>query len=608
MSDTSFELASEQKLKSLLEDCHSGQLQLPDFQREWVWDEDRIVGLLDSVIREFPIGTLMILDADASINFKPRQISGRSENERLQPPRYLLMDGQQRMTSLYQAILSENPTQTKTNNGRQIKKWFYVDIKKCLSDQSYSDKIVFSVPEDKSQRKSYGEVVIPDLSTDKNEYGSFMFPISKMLDYGSWRYGFEDYWLEKDGGKYYQENRELFRNFEEKVLREFSHYQVPIIFLNKSITKSAVCIIFEKVNTGGKTLDVFELLTAMYASEEFNLREDWYGNDEEGVAGRKDKLVNHLRKANSKESILFDTSNTDFLQAVSLLYTLKMKRSSKKAYAVSGGRKALLDLPLKAYKSIREPAQSGFLWAAKFLYKNSIFRSTDIPYQTQVVSLAAILSTIGKSWEQEEVMDKLNRWYWCGVFGELYSAASETQIVRDVLDVPAWIEGGAEPPSVSDAAFKVEKLMSARRKNSAIYKGVNVMLMKQGAKDFRTGQPFEQSVFFDEDVNVHHVFPINWCKTNGIDSEVYNSIINRTPISARTNTLLKDDAPSDYLGMLEKGSSRKKIVPVDRNNLDSYIESHLMDPKLLRENNFEEFMSDRKNRLTDAIRNAMGVR
>ena len=60
----------------LLEDCHRGVLQLPDFQRSWVWDEDRIKSLIASVSRAFPVGALMTLDTGGPVNFKPRPIEG----------------------------------------------------------------------------------------------------------------------------------------------------------------------------------------------------------------------------------------------------------------------------------------------------------------------------------------------------------------------------------------------------------------------------------------------------------------------------------------------------------------------------------------------------
>lgn len=63
-------------LVELLEDCHRGKLQLPDFQRSWVWDEDRIKSLIASISRSFPVGALMALDTGGEVNFKPRLVEG----------------------------------------------------------------------------------------------------------------------------------------------------------------------------------------------------------------------------------------------------------------------------------------------------------------------------------------------------------------------------------------------------------------------------------------------------------------------------------------------------------------------------------------------------
>src|ERR1700756_1456400 len=93
------------KLKELLEDCHRGILQLPDFQRSWVWDEDRIKSLIASISRAFPVGALMTLQTGGPVNFKPRPIEGAPPEAKLATPQALLLDGQQRMTSLYQVTL-----------------------------------------------------------------------------------------------------------------------------------------------------------------------------------------------------------------------------------------------------------------------------------------------------------------------------------------------------------------------------------------------------------------------------------------------------------------------------------------------------------------------
>jgi hypothetical protein len=91
-----------------------------------------------------------------------------------------------------------------------------------------------------------------------------------------------------------------------------------------------------------------------------------------------------------------------------------------------------------------------------------------------------------------------------------------------------------------------------RRQVSAAYKGMNALLMKEGAQDFRSGQKFDHTVFFGENVDIHHVFPQDWCKRQGIKPAVYDAIINKTPLSFRTNRIIGGIAPSEYLIKLEK--------------------------------------------------------
>jgi hypothetical protein len=119
-------------LYKLLDDCHRGVLQLPDFQRSWVWDEDRIKSLIASVSRAFPVGALMSLDTGGPVNFKPRPIEGAPIVAKQVEPQSLLLDGQQRMTSLYQVTLRGEVVETVTPKKKKVKRWFYIDIRKSL--------------------------------------------------------------------------------------------------------------------------------------------------------------------------------------------------------------------------------------------------------------------------------------------------------------------------------------------------------------------------------------------------------------------------------------------------------------------------------------------
>jgi len=592
-------------LSKLLDDCHRGIIQLPDFQRSWVWDEDRIKSLIASVSRAFPVGALMSLDTGGPVNFKPRPVEGAPSESKQVVPQSLLLDGQQRMTSLYQVTLRGKVVETVTPKKKKVKRWFYIDIRKAIDQTVDREEAIVGVPEDRMIRTDFGREVVMDLSTPEKEHASLMYPVSQVFDWDRWQDGFDQHWR----GDQHQSVREEFRLFKRQVLENFKYYRVPVISLDRSTSKEAVCVVFEKVNTGGKALDAFELVTAMYASSGHELRKDWYGDD--GTKGRHRRLAETMRPSGEETGIIAGVSNTDFLQAVSLFFTRDRRRIAESAGkqgkdlpAVSGNRQSLLNLPLDGYKQYEKQVERGFVQAAKFLHMLHIYRIFDLPYQSQIVPLAAILADIGEAWEHEANRAKLVRWYWNGVFGELYGSAVETRIARDFMEVPAWLSGGPEPSTVSETMFRADRLKTMRMRLSAAYKGVNALLMKEGAQDFRSGQHFDHTVFFGENVDIHHIFPQKWCKDKGHKPNVYDSIINKTPLSFRTNRIIGGGAPSEYLAALEKGDA--KSPSIERNRLDEYVTSHLINPSLLRADKFSEFMEDRQKRLLDLIEKATG--
>ena len=95
---------------------------------------------------------------------------------------------------------------------------------------------------------------------------------------------------------------------------------------------------------------------------------------------------------------------------------------------------------------------------------------------------------------------------------------------------------------------------SLRGRYSAAYKGIHVLLMgyEYGCKDFVTGKPTDVMTFFKDKIDIHHIFPRAWCKRKGIPDKVFNSIVNKTPLSAESNRFIGGDAPSKYLKRIEQ--------------------------------------------------------
>ena len=228
-------------------------------------------------------------------------------------------------------------------------------------------------------------------------------------------------------------------------------------------------------------------------------------------------------------------------------------KKGKELPAVTGNRQALLNLPLEAYKRYEAQVERGFVQAAKFLHMLHIYRIFDLPYQSQIIPLAAILADIGDAWEHEANRAMLVRWYWNGVFGELYGSAVDTRIARDFMEVPVWLKGGPEPSTVSETMFRADRLKTMRMRLSAAYKGVNALLMKEGAQDFRSGQKFDQRFSLARMLTSITSSRKTGARRQKIKPDVYDSIINKTPLSYRTNRIIGGSAPSEYLARLQKG-------------------------------------------------------
>jgi hypothetical protein len=592
-------------LEELLRDCGSGKIQLPDFQRSWVWDEERIKGLIASISQAFPVGALMTLEVKpgAADTFARRPIQGANVAPTTIPEQ-LLLDGQQRLTSLYQTCLRREVVQTVTPRLKLVKRWFYIDIRKAMSPAEDRENAIVSVPEDRRIKSDFDRNIELDLSTPELEYQNLMFPLNQVFDWDEWQDGFYEYWQDRD-----PETRKLFRPFKNEVLQNFKSYQLPVIALGSDTSHEAVCLVFEKVNTGGKPLDAFELVTAKYAARGHRLRDDWLGAD--GQDGLKTRLQLYGRAAEQKFGVLEKVAATDVLQAIALVHGAEKRaaeieagRKDSELSAVRATRQSLLDLPLQAYLKHRGAVEEGFKAVARFLRQNHIYRAIDLPYQSQLVPFAAILAIIGPKFDHAAIRNKLARWFWCGIFGELYGSAIETRFAKDVLEVPAWLDGGPEPITVSEGRFRPERLRTLRTRLSAAYKGIQALLMAEGAMDFRSGQPYSQTVFFDEYVDIHHIFPQDWCKKQKIEPKVFDSVVNKTPLSYKTNRILGGIAPSQYIARLEKGS--KDTPPIAPDALDAYLASHAIDPALLRADDFEGFMADREARLLAMIAKATG--
>ena len=586
-SMTTFD-STKESLLDLLQSIKQAKTQLPDFQRGWVWDDDHIRSLLASVSLSFPIGAVMMLQTgNPDVRFKPRLVEGLTIPNAPEPER-LILDGQQRLTSLFLALLSGAPVATRDRRDKPIQRWYYLDIAKALIPNGDREEAIVAIPEDK-QLRNFRNEVIADYSTTEKECAAELLPLPLVFDTS----GLTDWqmkYLQLDP-THIQERLSRWNQLVSNVIQRFQQYQLPLILMRKQTPKEAVCQVFEKVNTGGVSLTVFELLTATYAAEEYNLREDW----------------DTRLKCFKRHKVLEGIESTDFLQGVTLLATRARRVQSlmqgiapENAPGISCKRREILRLSLEDYKTWAESVTHGFEKASKLLFSLNIFSSRDLPYRTQVSPLAAILAILGERAETDGVRAKLARWYWCGVFGELYGSAVETQFAKDLPEFLAWLEGGPEPAAIAEANFAPDRLLTLKTRNSAAYKGIYALLLNEGGLDFRSGETIDQQSYFDDKIDIHHIFPQYWCRNNGIEPKRCDCIVNKTPLSAKTNRMIGGTSPSVYLGRIQKNAG------IDSTRMDEILESHLIAPSSLRADDFRAFFKARENALLDRIETAMG--
>ncbi|MCC8020831.1 MAG: DUF262 domain-containing protein [Akkermansia sp.] len=569
---------NDRPLTDLMKAVDSGAAQLPDFQRGWVWDDGRIRALILSVIHNFPVGAAMFLEyGNESIHFKHKPIEGSGANPAIEPDE-LILDGQQRLTSLYNALYSKNPVHTKTDKGKEIDRYYYLDIEKALDPSADDDKVVVSIPATKQVTSEFGRKIDIDLSKRQNEFKQKMFPLNIILNSS------EEQGWQNEYYAYYNYAKDIIQQFTElftKIITPTQKYAMPVISLDKETPKEAVCQVFENVNTGGVSLTVFELVTAIFAMDNFQLRKDWEERKEKYFSG----------------DLLNIVTATDFLTALTLL------SSFKAGGTVSCKKKDVLALSLTAYKKYADDLCEGFSEAAKLLREERIFSSRDLPYSTQLIPLAAICSVLmkGNRIYTTTTKNMVKQWYWCGVFGELYGSANETRYANDITQVIKWIpERGDLPKTVTDFFFNPTRLLSLQSRQSAAYKGIMALILKNHACDFISGAEMDFSTYLNEKIDIHHIFPKDYCIGQNYDKSKWNSIVNKTPISARSNREIGGVAPSDYLGKLEKKGS---VMP---SALDGYVKTHFIDHNLLRNNQFQDFIVDRAKKILSAIEQNTG--
>lgn len=588
------------KITRLLEWASNGTLQLPDFQRPYKWEDDRIRSLLVTILRGHPMGVIMTLETgNDQVRFKPKPLTGVSSQ--VGTPKYLLLDRQQRMTSMYQALTGDGVVDTLDARKKRIKRRYFIDIEKALGTPADQDEAVVSIPEDGKVKTNFDRDVVLDVSTVELQQEQGLLPFATLFTGKptSWLLGYANAVPNEKA-----ERLATFEEFQSRVVDTALSYEVPAIELDNSTSKEAVATVFEKVNTGGLPLDVFELLTATFAGDadyfektgtDFRLAEDW---------ALTEQILN-------KHPVIGGLQRSDFLQAVTLLATntrheADLAAGKKRPTATSARREDILRLSLDEYLAWAPKVRNALQWVSGFYREQHIHTRAFLPYRTQTVALAVFRALLGEEIDSMLVAARIRQWYWCGVLGELYGGATETRFARDVEQVPAWAKAaitGAEvdePGTVAAGGFRESRLHSLHTRGSAAYKGIYALLMTKRVKDWQFDSQIDFATYSNLQVDIHHIFPTAYARKEGFAGGLQDSIVNKTPLAKKTNIFIGGQSPKDYLQRLESKTG------LSSDALDAILTTHLIDPALLRVADFESFFRGRRAALVTLIEEATG--
>jgi hypothetical protein len=553
-----FEDTNPRALKDLLTEISSRTMALPDFQRDFVWEPGATQELIVSIANNYPAGSILRV-RDAKRVFAAREFEGAPALNGHKHT-FLVLDGQQRLTSLFQAFYGVGEHR------------YYLDLNKLLKDADFEEAIfhVRTAIKWAMEREKFAvqakELLLP-LSVLKGGAGGFL------------------QWLLQVTNPLPTDQRtsmlDALTKLNDLWIKTIDDYHFPVVTLSDETKPDALCAIFETLNRTGVKLSVFELLTARFWPQKINLRELW-------------------DKALTDHQIIedFEVDPYYVLQGISL--ACRKAPSCKRSDVLN-----LAPADIEGWWTKVTAALAAGLQMLRDDCKVALPKW--LPYQTMLPPLAAVLAKCGipKTPQAGAQREQLKRWLWCAVFGQIYESAPNSKSAKDVTELVPWLVGGKLPESVSAFRFDPKALRDVTPRQRSIYRGIICLVLGSGtgARDFHTQAVITGKLMLEQGIDDHHVFPANFLETKKNISipRLRDCVLNRTLIDRTTNQIISDRAPSDYMAEIRNTAG----FP-----FDTVLKSHCLPTGANApywSDDYESFLTWRQQRLWEEIKLATGV-
>lgn len=523
------------KYSDLISDIEKGIIKIPKFQREFVWGIDKTAKLLDSILKGYPIGTFILWKTDERINDIKNvgnlDIPVTPEGTKVE----YVLDGQQRITSLfaaYRGATIQKVGEKKVTNYSDI----VVNIDVDISDND--EQVITAEPT--------GEKSIP-LNTVLN----FSFAIAKELE-----------------PQFSGEELALIDSY----ANAFRTYEFSTVVLRKEDIDSAIEV-FTRINTGGQTLTLFEIMSAKTYDESqvFDMTAKWGA------------FIKSLK------DIKYDgISNTVVLSILSLV--LSRTKECKRKTILTLDKQAIIDTWDGAISAIENSID----------YFRTTYRipvSQILPYDSLLVPFAYFF--YHKKDKPDGTQKKyLEEFFWRISLSYRYSSASESKLAQDIKRIDIILKG--ERPDYSDVKVYLDSPQSLIETNfsagNSYCKAILCLLAYQEPKDFRdNGKVILDNSWLKiaNSKNYHHFFPKAYLKAKEIPN--INSLMNITFVSDHLNKRkIGAKAPSVYIGDFQDENSE----------INNALKSHFIELKGfgVESDDYAVFLASRSKLIFDELK------
>lgn len=409
-------------LARLLEAIRQGKIVLPEFQRDFLWDTKDVEALIATCLSGWPIGSLLLLPGRADLFFKVRGFDAGPIPE--EPIQLVVLDGQQRLTSLYQSLYGLGDV------------CYGVSLASLREGQSIEDleDAIISKSMSRWQR---------DYPTSRAEYEAGVVPVSVLRqasDFYAWR-------DEAAGDATADERRRLTDTYIES-LSGLDRYEVPAVVIDEEVRPEAVARIFERVNRLGRPLATFDLMVAKSFAENFNLRDEW-------------DLVQ------AREGLLADYLPDGGLSILNVI-ALQVRGSVRQADVLKLNGSDVRDYWSRAVEALRT--------AIEYLRERLHVRNQDwLPNKVQLTVLGS-LALNDALYGNEAIVDA---WFWSSTFQGRYEVASNTRAVEDFTQMLKRVNVAPK-----EIGFDSETMFSVnRRQYGSLHRGILCVLASNNPLD-----------------------------------------------------------------------------------------------------------------------------